>query len=359
MVKFIKRSSHKIGLKPGSVVYVGEKREEPVTIRVLTYHAEDHQARTASSFAEIADLKQSDRLTWIDVDGVHDTDLISQLEESFSIHPLVLEDIVNTGQRPKFEDYTDYIFLVAKSIRRSPTGQLSTEQISLVAGPNWLITFSERPNDVLAPVRDRLIKTIPRVRFLTNDYLAYALLDAIVDNYYSVFEQIGDEIEELEDDLVERPSPSELIKIQGLKRDLISIRKSIWPMREAVNGLDRSESTLIHKATVPYLRDLYDHVIQAIDTVETYRDMVSGLLDIYLSSVSNRMNEVMKVLTIIATIFIPLGFLAGVYGMNFDTTASRYNLPELSFAYGYPLFWLVVVLIGGGLFWFFRRRDWI
>jgi len=360
VVKLFKRSSHKAGLKPGSVVYVGEQREQPVTISLLDYDDRDHTERTLTDIAEAAEYRKSKTITWISVDGVHDTDLISRFETAFDIHPLVLEDIVNTGQRPKLEDFGDYLFLVAKGLRYDrQSGVLVTEQFSFVVGPGWLISFHEGSDTILEQVRARLIKTVPRVRFLNIDYLAYALVDAIVDNYYAVFEELGDEIEVLEDDLVDRPAPEELQKIQQLKRNLIAIRKTIWPMRELAGGFDRSENTLINKSTVPYLRDLYDHVIQAIDTVETYRDMVSGLLDIYLSSVSNRMNEVMKVLTIIATIFIPLGFLAGVYGMNFDTSASPYNLPELGFAYGYPLFWLLVLLIGGGLFWFFRRRDWI
>lgn len=360
MARLIKRSSHKAGLKPGSVVYVGERREGPVGMQLLTYDGTTHSEKLLGSVEEAAECRKTKEVSWIDIDGVHDVELIGRLEQAFDIHPLVLEDIVNTGQRPKFEEFEDYLFLVVKALRRDEsTGELTTEQISLVVGKGWVLSFHERPTHVLIPIRERLIETTPRVRFLNTDYLAYAILDAVVDHYYTVFEQFGDMIENLEEELVQHPASSTLTRIQHLKRDLISIRKSIWPMREVIGGLGRSEHKIINKSTVPYFRDLYDHAIQAIDTVETYRDLASGLLDIYLSSVNNRMNEVMKVLTIIATIFIPLGFLAGVYGMNFDTGISPFNMPELGLRYGYPIFWLVVLLVGGGLFWYFRRKDWI
>jgi magnesium transporter len=212
---------------------------------------------------------------------------------------------------------------------------------------------------VFNSVRERVKRTVPRTRMMTPDYLAYALMDAIVDNYFVVLEHVGEHVEALEDDLVADPRPDTLETIQQLKRELLFMRRSVWPLREAIGGLTRTETGLVRKSTQPYLRDLYEHIIQVIDSIETFRDMVSGLLDIYLSSVSNRMNEVMKVLTVIATVFIPLGFLAGVYGMNFDTSIGPFNMPELGFKYGYPMFWLVAVLIGGGLFWFFRRRHWI
>jgi len=271
-----------------------------------------------------------------------------------------MEDIVNPGQRPKIEDTTDYIFLVVKMLYNDPDGgDIISEQVSIIYGNNFVISFQEREGDVFNYVRDRLRKAVPRVRFMGADYLAYALVDAIIDHYFLVLEAIGEKIESMEDELVKRPQVKDLELIHDLKRKLIHIRKSIWPLREVIGGWDRLETKLIQDYTRAYLRDLYEHTIQVIDTVETFRDMVSGLLDIYLSSISNRMNEIMKVLTIIATIFIPLGFLAGVFGMNFDPTVSPYNMPELGFRYGYLMFWIVVMLVGGGLFLFFKRKRWL
>jgi magnesium transporter len=253
-----------------------------------------------------------------------------------------------------------YIFLVLKMVHgNTAAGEIQSEQFSFVVGDNFVISFQEREGDVFEPVRDRIRKTIPRVRFMNSDYLAYTLVDAIVDGYYAVLETFGERIESMEDLLVKDPRTESLEAIHDLKRQLILMRKAVWPLREVVSGLDRAESPLVKLETRAYLRDLYEHTIQVIDTVETFRDMVSGLLDIYMSSVSNKMNEVMKVLTIIATIFIPLGFLAGVYGMNFDAAAGPYNMPELGFRYGYLTFWAAAVLIGGGLFFFFKRKKWL
>jgi magnesium transporter len=275
------------------------------------------------------------------------------------VHPLIREDIANTGQRPKLEICDDYIFLSIKMLYPdADKDQIVSEQISCIFGGNFVISFQERTGDVFEPVRARLRKAVPRVRFMTSDYLAYTLVDAIVDHYFVILENLAVRIESTEDDLLDDPTPAILATIHDLKRQLIIIRKATWPLREVISGLERSESALIQGSSRPYIRDVYEHTIQVIDTVEIFRDMVSGLLDIYLSSVSNKMNEIMKVLTIIATIFIPLGFLAGVYGMNFDT-ASRYNMPELSLRYGYLLFWGLVVLVSGGLLLFFRKKRWI
>jgi magnesium transporter len=276
------------------------------------------------------------------------------------MHALVLEDIVNTGQRPKLEDADEHMFLVLKMLYGdSNNGDLKAEQVSVVFGKNWVITFQETGEDVFDIVRKRIKKTVPRVRFMTSDYLAYALVDAVVDHYFIALEHLGEEIEVLDDAVSENPKPEHLNKIRDLKKQLIFMRKAVWPLREVIGGLERTESKLIKESTEPYIRDLYEHTIQVIDTVETYRDMVSGLLDLYHTGVSNRMNDIMKVLTIFATIFIPLGFLAGVYGMNFDTGASPFNLPELGFRFGYPMFWGAVVVVAGGLLWFFRRKNWL
>lgn len=355
-----KRAHKKLGLKPGSIVYVGEERTEKVEISIIDFNENELTTKKTDRVEDCFPYKDSPTITWINIGGIHDVEVVEKLGAHFGLHPLMLEDIVNSGHRPKMEQTEDVIFVVLKMLyTKADNHEIISEQVSVIFGKNFVISFQERPGDVFGPVRDRLEKTVPRVRFMGADYLAYALVDAIVDHYFVVLEAIGERVEDLEEELVTNPVSRHLDVIHSLKRELVNIRKAVWPLREVVGGLDRTETALIHDYTKVYLRDLYEHTIQVIDTVETYREMVSGLLDVYLSSVSNRMNEVMKVLTIIATIFIPLGFLAGVYGMNFDTSTSPFNLPELGMRYGYPLFWLVVLTVGGGLYWFFRRKHWL
>jgi magnesium transporter len=358
--RFIKRVSKKKGLMPGSLVYVGDKAGTEPRISVIDY---DEQRLTTADHITVENaLEYLDKktITWIDLCGVHDVDLVRRLGEAYELHSLVQEDILNTGQRPKFEESDDYLFLVLKMLHPDrEDDRIEVEQVSFVIGPNYVISFQEKEGDVFDPVRERLRKTVPRVRFLGADYLAYALIDAVVDGYFLILETMGEKIEQVEERLLDEPKPEDLEQVHELKRELLIMRKAVWPLREVIGAISRSESKLIHAYTFPYLRDLYEHTIQVIDTIETFRDMVSGLLDLYLTSVSNRMNEIMKVLTIIATIFIPLGFLAGVYGMNFDTGSSPFNMPELHYRFGYPIFWLVALLIGGGLFLFFRKRRWL
>jgi magnesium transporter len=360
MTLYIKKAKKKLGHKPGSVVYVGEKRVEKVTVDVLDYTDSDFTEKYVDNIEECFPFKESPTMSWINITGIHETDIVEKIGEHFNMHPLVLEDIVNTGQRPKMEDAGEYIFIVLKMLYKADEdGELTAEQVSILFGNKWVITFQEKPQDVFEFVRQRIKRTVPRVRFMTADYLAYALIDTAVDHYFLALEDIGERIEALEDEIANRPKPESLATIRELKKQLIFMRKAVWPLREVIGGLERSESKLIKDSTEPYLRDLYEHTIQVIDTVETFRDMVSGLLDLYHTGVSNRMNEVMKVLTIFATIFIPLGFLAGVYGMNFDTGASPFNLPELGLRFGYPMFWGAVVLVAGSLLWFFRHKRWL
>lgn len=358
-----KRKSHalkKTGLMPGSVVYVGKERIEDVHIDVIDYSASEHTEKRHISVEECFPFKDSPTITWINVDGIHRSDIVEKLGQHFGMHPLILEDIVNTGQRPKMEDTDEYAFIVMKMLYfDKDSDELKAEQVSVLFGRNWVITFQETGEDVFDVVRQRIKRTVPRVRFMSSDYLAYALVDAVVDHYFVVLEHIGEKIETLDGEVSDNPKPECLRTIRSLKRQLIFMRKAVWPLREVIGALERTESDLIKESTEPYLRDLYEHTIQIIDTVETHRDMVSGLLDLYHTGISNRMNEVMKVLTIFATIFIPLGFLAGVYGMNFDTGVSPFNLPELGFRFGYPMFWCAVILVGGGLLWFFRRKKWL
>ncbi len=354
------RASIKVGRGPGSIDYIGIDREVPVSITVISYDAEHLEETRYSSSDDLEFDLHPGKIHWINVDGLHDTRILEKLSKRFDIHSLVMEDIANTNNRPKFEEFESYIFFVVKMLKwQEDDGRVNSEQFSLVFGKNWVISFQEVEGDVLDYVRDRLRKTVPRERFLHSDYLAYSFVDAIVDHYYLILEKLSDNVEDLEDGLIENPEPEQLQIIYELKRHLIQIRKAIWPLREAVGAFERSDSALIEKSFKPFIRDLYEHAIQVIDSVETQRETVSGLLDIYLTSVSNRMNEVMKVLTIIATIFIPLSFLAGVYGMNFNTNASPFNMPELAFKYGYPIFWAVALIVGGGLLWYFRRKKWL
>jgi magnesium transporter len=312
------------------------------------------EEKEAKEVEECFPFKDKPTVTWINIDGIQRIDVIEKIGKYFNLHPLALEDIVNTGQRPKMEDFVDYIFVVLKMLYYDEKErETKAEQLSLVLGPNWVISFQENEGDVFDPIRERIRADKGRIRKMGADYLVYALIDAVVDNYFIILEKIGEKIEEIEDELVANPAPETLQAIHNLKRQMIFLRKSVWPLREVISRLERWESQLINKSTDIYLRDVYDHTIQVIDAIETFRDMLSGMLDIYLSSVSNRMNEVMKVLTIIATIFIPLTLVAGLYGMNF-----RY-MPELEWPWGYPLVLFFMFAIGVLMLIYFRKKKWL
>jgi len=314
-------------------------------------HLQEEEIETVD---ECLPFKDKPTVTWVNVDGIHEVEVLERLGDCFGLHPLVVEDILNTDHRPKMEDFGDYIFIVLKMLYYSDKdNEVVTEQISLILGPNFVISFQEREGDVFNPIRERIRSEKGRIRKMGADYLAYVLVDSIVDNYFIILEKLGERIEFLEDELVTNPTPETLQAIHDLKREMIFLRKSVWPLREVISGLERGESSLIQESTGIYLRDVYDHTIQVIDAVETFRDMLSGMLDIYLSSISNRMNEVMKVLTIIATIFIPLTLIAGIYGMNF-----RY-MPELEWPWAYPMLWLIMLAIGVLMLIYFRRKRWL
>lgn len=354
MLRLIRKRRKKAGLAPGTLVHVGEKRADHVRIRVMDYDQENLEERELQSIDACVPYKEKGTMTWINIDGLHDVEVIEKIGKIFNLHPLVLEDIVNTDQRPKVEDYENYIFIISKMLSYDDKeDRLDIEQFSLVLFDNIIISFQERIGDVFEPVRERLRKGKKRIRKMGMDYLMYALLDAVVDNYFVVLEKIGERIENLEEELIARPGPETLQAIHHLKRELIFLRKSVWPLRESVSALERGELDLIQEKTTVFLRDIYDHTIQVIDTIETYRDMVSGMLDVYLSSVSNKMNEVMKVLTIIATIFMPMTFIAGIYGMNFK------HMPELETSWGYPVVWLVIIAIGVVMLMYFRKKRWL
>ncbi len=357
MDELVPDRSGKTGNPPGTPVHVGEKRMDEPRITVFRY---DEDGVVAEETVDgLDDVEHGDGVMWLNIDGLHDTELIERAGEEYGLHPLTREDIANTDQRPKLEDYEDYLFVVLKMLRYDEdAGEVNIEQVSCVLTDSTVISFQEAPGDVFDRVRERIRGGKGRIRKMGADYLLYALMDAIVDNYFAVVERIGDDVEEIETEIVSNPDPATLQDIHRLKRELIYLRKGVWPLREVVSGLERSESGHISEETRPYLRDLYDHTIQIIDIIETFRDMVSGTLDVYLSSISNRMNEVMKVLTIVATIFIPLTFIAGVYGMNFDT-AHPLNMPELTHPLGYPATLLVMAVIAAGMLVYFRKRGWL
>ena len=353
MLKITKVRRKKIGLPPGSLVYTGEEKKEEVAISLIDYDETQFQEKEIKEVEACFPFKDSPTVTWINIDGIHNTEVIAKIGKHFALHPLVLEDICHTEQRPKMEDFGSYIYIVLKMLSyNQETHEVSMEQVSVILGENFVISFQEKKGDIFDYVRERIRKEKGRIRKMGADYLAYALLDAIVDNYFVINERIGDEIEILEQVLADRPTDETLREIHRLKRELIYIRKSVWPLREVVGNLKKGESDLIQNATQVFLGDVYDHTIQVIDTIETYRDMLSGVHDTYLTNLSNRMNEVMKVLTIIATIFIPLTFIAGLYGMNFKF------MPELELRLGYFIILLIMVIVAAIMIVFFKRKKW-
>ncbi|MFZ0482896.1 MAG: magnesium/cobalt transporter CorA, partial [Desulfobacterales bacterium] len=312
MPRFIKKQLRKAGTSPGTLIHIGEQKVDETQMTLIDYDEEHLQERVLDGIEEAFPLKDLPTVTWINIDGLHQLDIIEKVGQHFNIHPLVLEDIVNTGQRPKTEEFEDLIFVVLKMLHYDENlEKITSEQFSLVLGPNFLISFQEIQGDVFRTVRERIRKPKTRIRKAGCDYLAYALIDAIVDHYFLILEKLGENIEDLEEDLLENPSPETLQTLHEMKREMIYLRKQIWPIRELINSLVKGESSLINESTSLFFRDIYDHTIQIIDTIESYRDILSGMLDIYLSTLSNKMNEVMKVLTIIATIFIPITFVAG------------------------------------------------
>jgi magnesium transporter len=345
--------SKKKGMSPGSVVFIGDRKAEKSSISVIEYNADNIMEKKDILITECAAFKDTDKISWIDVTGLHDVDAVAELGRIFDIHSLVLEDIVNTNQRPKIEIFDDHFFVVFKMLFSDPlTAGIQSEQVSLIVNEKTVISFQEREGDVFEPLRERIRQAKGRTRTMGSDYLAYSILDIIVDNYFEILEKLGEEMEILEEELIKAPGSKTLGKIYRMKREILSVRKAVWPLRDVVNRLEKGEITLINRKTMPFLRDLYDHIIQVIDNVEAMRDTVTGLLELYLSSVSFKMNDVMKVLTIISTIFIPLTFIAGVYGMNFE------NMPELKWSYGYFISLGLMSVIFVSMVIFFKKKKW-
>jgi magnesium transporter len=339
------------GSRPGTLV-INEAASKP-RIRVIEYTSETVQEHELSEVARLRDVLGQDSLSWIDVQGLGDEGVLRSIAEVFELHPLALEDVVNVPQRPKVEDYEKHLLLITRMVVLGGAYDVKAEQVSLFLGPKFVLTFQEEHNDALEPVRARLRHGKGPIRTSGPDYLAYAVIDTVIDGYYPILESLGETLEGLEEEIIERPSRSLLRQVHRVKRELLAIRRAIWPQREAINALIRDDRAFISDRVRIYLRDVYDHCVQIIDVVETYRELTAGLMDIYLSSVSNRMNEVMKVLTVMATIFIPLTFLAGVYGMNFA------YMPELHIAWAYPALLCVMFVIAVGMLLYFRRRGWI
>jgi len=347
------KKKKKVGAPPGTLVYTGEKPKIKTKVMIIDYDSENFSIEEIKDFNNNLLEIGKNKIRWINITGLSKIHIIEKIGEIFNLHPLVLEDILNPNQRPKFETYENYAFIVLKILIWNQEDEIfESEQISLILGVNFVISFLEQESDIFTPIIERIKLKKGWIRKMKADYLTYALIDVIVDDYFIILEIIGENIEVIEDKLVKNPEPEVLKSIYELKRNSIDVRKSIWPLREVINKLQREQSNLISNELQIYIRDLYDHIFRISDLLENYRDIIFGMLDMYLSSVSNRMNEIMKVLTIISTIFIPLSFLAGFYGMNF------LYMPELKSPISYPILILVMTLIVIIMIIFFRKRKW-
>jgi magnesium transporter len=347
------RPSRKIGLPPGSIVYLGEQKVEKVKITLTEYDENEYETYEIKSADEIEPFTDTPRVTWVNVCGLHETDFLKEIGERFKIHPLVLEDILNTDTRPKIEITDDYLFTVMKLFIYNAEQEIfEPEQVSFILGRNFIFSFVEKGDEIFNPVRDRIAGQLGKIRKRASDYLLYALMDIVVDYYFLVLEKIEERIESLDDEAINEPEKTLAEKIYNLKNLLLLLRRSVTPMREIVNQLIKDEGDLLEESIEPYLRDLYDHVIHISETLEVQREITTGLMETYLSMMSNKMNEVMKVLTVIATIFIPLTFIVGIYGMNFK------YMPELDVPWAYYAVWGVMTSVVIGMVIYFRRKKW-
>jgi magnesium transporter len=343
-----------LGQVPGALIYTGKRENAELFIETFDYNCDYCNEKELTTVDEAIAFKNSNSITWINLNGLSHTSEIEKLGNHFKFHPLVLEDIVNTSQRPKIDEYENYTFLVIKMMYYDANEVIVSEQVSFILGEDYVLSFQEAEGDVFDSLRERLRQAKGRIRTLGADYLLYALIDSIVDHYYAIIETMGNKIEELEDDLFDGLSKNEITtQIQTLKREILKIRRAIFPLREIINRIEKSESKLIDSNTQRYFSDVYDHIIQVTETIDIYREMIWSLMDMYMTTISNKMNEVMKVLTIIATIFIPLTFIAGIYGMNFE------NMPELHYKYGYQTVWVVMIIMLVGMLYYFKRKKWL
>jgi magnesium transporter len=349
-----KVKAKQVGLPPGTLVHVGQKKTDKPVITLIDYDQTRFEAHSDISIEEATAFKETATVSWINVSGIHDTSLIDAFGRHFDIHPLALEDILNTHHRPKIDEYEGFSLVILKMLFYDDQSQaITAEQISIVLGKKFVLSFQETDVDVFDVVRERIQRGNGKIRQRGPDYLAYALIDSIVDSYFHILEKVGDHLEQIEDELISNPDAEPLSEIYHYKRELLLLRKSVWPLREVINQMHKEISPLITKGTQIYLRDLYDHTIQVIDTMEIFRDGITSLQDLYITMVSNRMNEIMKVLTIMASIFIPMTFIAGVYGMNFE------YMPELKWHWGYFTVWGFMVCCAIGMIIYFRKKKWL
>ena len=351
-MKLVQKRSKKTGLPPGTLVHIGERKSEHVTVTVFRYSTTSCKELHVEQVDQLSS-PADESVIWINVGGVHEVEMVETLGKQFSLHPLLLEDVTNTDQRPKLDDYEAYIFLVMKMLSLTDRKDIAVEQVSFVLGKNYVISFQENGTDVFQPVRERLRGGKGRLRQSGADYLLYALVDAIVDQYFAVLELSGEQIEAVQQAVVDDPKPETLNEIHALKRQLLFVRRAVWPLRDVMTNLSRSDCPFLQHPTKVFFRDVYDHVVQIVDTIEILREMVSASLDIYLSSVSYRLNAIMRVLTVITTIFMPLSFIASIYGMNFE------YMPELRSPWGYPLVLGVMAAVGMGMLVLFRNKRWL
>jgi len=351
-VKLVQKRSKKTGLPPGTLVHIGEQKAGTVKIAAFNYAGARCDERTITDVEELRP-PSDETVTWVDVGGVHSVETLEAFGKQFGLHPLLLEDIANTDQRPKLDDYDTYLFLVMKMMSVTDRGDILIEQISLVLGRNFVLSFQENGIDAFQSVRERLRGGKGRLRQNGSDYLLYALVDALVDQYFAVLEVLGERIETLQEKVMADPKRDTLRDIHALKRQLLFVRRAVWPLREATSSFSRTECPFVRDSTKVFFRDVYDHVVQIVDTIETLREMVSSSLDIYLSSVSYRLNDVMRVLTVITTIFMPLSFMASIYGMNFE------SMPELKWDWGYPTVLALMAVVAAAMLIGFRRRRWL
>ena len=342
-----------IGEMPGLLVYTGHKRSEVIETEVFSFTEKELEEIRTTHYEESIEKYNENRVNWVNIIGLHDTQLIDKVGKKFNLHPLLLEDVLNVEQRPKSEDFDNHLFFTIKMFHQQTEKGIEYEHVSFVLGKNYILSFQEKPKDIFNLLRERLRSSFGKIRSKHADYLFYRFIDTIVDNYYPVLDSFADKIEQLEEEVMQNPQTSTLHKLQNLRKELILLRKSVNPLRESISALIKSESNLIRKDTERYLMDIYDHTIQVIESLDTYRDLLGGVMDLYMNSVSNRMNEIMKVLTIMSSIFIPLTFIAGIYGMNFE------YIPELGYKWGYGAVWVLMIAIALLLLWLFRRKRWL
>jgi magnesium transporter len=343
-----------IGQIPGTLVYTGEKSDKKFNVQCFDYTKDNIEESILLNIEEAINYKETESVTWINIEGLKYTDEIENIGRQYGLHPLVLEDIVNTTQRPKIDEYENYIFIVLKMLYYNKDENIVIEQVSFVLGENYVLTFQESEGDVFGSIRDRLRLNRGRIREMKSDYLLYALIDAVVDNYFTIIETLGNKIEDLETDLFTGTVREDInIEVQQLKREILKVRRAIFPLREIINRIEKGDYPFIFKRTITYFRDIYDHLVQVTENLDIYREMIWSLMDMYMTTISNKMNEVMKLLTIIATIFIPLTFIAGIYGMNFE------NIPELHYKYSYYILWGIMIMIFLGMIYYFKKKKWL